>query len=417
MPKLADQWLRDILNAFYRQPISTRAEILLATGLNPASASHALRHLIRSRTVLKVGELQSKAGRKREVLRLNPDAGYFVAVDLEASPIRFALTDLTGEIRCRWEEDVAPHRELDVAKIVRGVKMVSRNLPAAHQSRVLAAGIARPGVIDAAGLVTAVNLGWRDFPFEKSLRAILNLPFYMENAARMFVLAERSSGVARQSENCIYVEVGKGVGAGIITDGRFLKGHSQAASHFGHITVDPQATDLCNCGKRGCLEAIASGPNIVRQYLEKLQQPAGNHFKLRVTDVFERARRGEQEAGEVLDRAAAMLGLGISYLIALLNPEIVILGGDLVHGEDVMLPRIRKELERHVRDWMGPFRVCMSALGPDIGLKGAASLAFRSLLRDSTLLHRLLRKVPAAAIPRLSARPADRVPQELFAEG
>ena len=86
MPKLADQWLRDVLKAFNQQPITTRSEILLATGLNPASASHALRYLIRSRTVLKVGVLQAKVGRKREILRLNPEAGFLIAIDLEASP-------------------------------------------------------------------------------------------------------------------------------------------------------------------------------------------------------------------------------------------------------------------------------------------------------------------------------------------
>ena len=248
--------------------------------------------------------------------------------------------------------------------------------------------------MDGNGLVTSVNLGWFRFPFEEKLRAILDLPFFVENAARLFILAERSSGAARRSENSLYVELGKGVGAGIVIDGSFLRGHGQAGAHFGHITIDPNATDLCNCGKRGCLEAITSGPNIIRQYLEKLGLPPGDQLGLRVTDVFERARTGDRQANEVIDRVAATLAVGISHLIALFGPELIILGGELVHGEDVMLPRIRTELERHVREWMGPFKICTSTLGPDIGFKGAASLAFRSVLENSALLHRLCAPQP-----------------------
>jgi hypothetical protein len=115
-PRVADQWLRDILWAFHQQPITTRAEILAATGLNAASASHALRYLIRRGTVVKVGELHSKVGRKRQVLRLNSEAGYFVVIDPEATPMRFALTDLVGNISRRWEEDIEPQREVEISK-------------------------------------------------------------------------------------------------------------------------------------------------------------------------------------------------------------------------------------------------------------------------------------------------------------
>jgi glucokinase len=243
-------------------------------------------------------------------------------------------------------------------------------------------------VIDSAGLVTALNLGWRQFPFEEKLKAALDVPFFVENATRLFILAEQSFGVARGCPNSIYIEVGKGVGAGMVTEGHFMEVPG-AAVHFGHITIDPNASDLCNCGKRGCLEAITSAPNIVRQYLEKLRQPKSSHTKLRLADVIERARRGEREANEVLDRAAAMLGLGISYLVALLHPEMIVVGGELVPGADVMVPRIQSVLERHVRDWMGPYKICVSGLGPDIGLTGASSLAFHAALNGSALLHRL----------------------------
>src|SRR6266851_7005163 len=101
MRKIADQWLRDILLALYQRQDVTRAEILEDTGLNPASLSHALRFLLRQGTVLKVGDLESNGGRRREVFNLNPEAAYFVGVDLEGQSIRFALTNFLGDIRYR----------------------------------------------------------------------------------------------------------------------------------------------------------------------------------------------------------------------------------------------------------------------------------------------------------------------------
>lgn len=382
---MAEQWLRTVLAELYKKSTTTRAEILTRTGLNPASASHAFQHLIHYGVVLKIGELHSRAGRRRELLRLNPEAAYVVAVDLEASPIRFALTNLVGDIRCRWEEEVDSRRMLDIGRIANGVEMVSRTLSGTERERVLAVGISRPGVADGDGLVTAVNLGWKDFPLEKNLASVLTLPFFVENSARTFVLAERWHGRAQNRDNCVYIEVGKGVGAGVVVDGQFFAGHTQM--EFGHITVDPAATDLCKCGKRGCLEAITSSASLMRQYAEQQGGDAGSWAS--VGEIIERARQGEAAATAVVDRAARTLGLAMSHLVALFNPELLILGGYVVSAEDVFVPRIREEMERHVRPWMGKYELSVSGLGVDIGLKGAASRAFYGVLNDSGLLKQL----------------------------
>src|SRR5262249_13737552 len=105
MNGVADQWLRDILRTLYQQRTTTRTNIIDATALNAGSVSQALRLLLRSGTILKVGELESDAGRRREVLMLNPDAAYFIGVDLESHRIRFALANFAGDVRYRWEEE------------------------------------------------------------------------------------------------------------------------------------------------------------------------------------------------------------------------------------------------------------------------------------------------------------------------
>lgn len=167
-------------------------------------------------------------------------------------------------------------------------------------------------------------------------------------------------------------------------------GRDGAAGELGHIIIDPDAPDRCNCGRTGCLEAIASSPNIVRQYLEKTGRRPGRLFGEQVIEVFERARQEEAAAVAVVDRAARYLGLGLANLANLLNPELIVLGGDVIHAEVLFLPRIRKELARNVLPLIQrSLEVKMSSLGMDIGLVGAASLAFHHALRDSALLKKI----------------------------
>lgn len=162
------------------------------------------------------------------------------------------------------------------------------------------------------------------------------------------------------------------------------------AGEFGHITVDLTSEDLCNCGKKGCLETVCSSPSMVRQYLgnspESLQSPC----QIDVAGLFERARSGDSGALAVVDRTARCLGWAMSHLVHLMNPHLILLGGDIVYGYDLMIPRIRAELHRHcLPGLMRNLRLEMSSLWPELGLKAAGLAAFRSMLLDSALLRRL----------------------------
>jgi N-acetylglucosamine repressor len=391
MPKVADQWLKDVLIALYQRQAVTRDEILQVTGLNPASASHALQYLLAVGTIQKMGSLKSSGGRRRELLKLNPEAGYFLAMDLDTTRIRFALTNLIGDIRYREEQDLDFGNEMKIRCLLDGLERVQRNLAPWQRARVLAVGIAHPGVVDASGLVTAVNLGWCKFPLAEQLRQVTPLPVFLETWCRTYILAEKWLGQAQDCNNCIFVELGRGVGAGIVAADHYVEGSNQMAGEFGHITIDMEAADECLCGKRGCLEAIASGPNIIRQYLQLLNGSRRGNKGMQLSAVLEKARNDDPLALQVVNRVSRALGLGLSHLVLLLNPGLIILGGDLMQGEDLLLPRIRKELAMHVPGFMRTTELRVTSLGQDIGLKGAASLAFRNSVQNSDLLKKLCR--------------------------
>ncbi len=373
----------------YQRSAITRDEIVRSTGLNPASVSHALQRLLSSGTIVKVGELKSSGGRRREVLKLNPEAGYFVAVDLERTRIRYALTNLVGDIRYRWEQELDVGMDVAVSNLLRGLEMVQRNLAPWQSSRLLAVGISCPGFIHEDGLVTAVNLGWRRFPLAEKLKEATALPLFLDTACRAYVQAERRLGCAQGCDSCIYIEIGKGIGAGIVTDGDYLDGRDHMAGEFGHITIDPTAADPCNCGKQGCLEAIASSSGMVRQYKDVSGLSAAGKDHVRLSDIFEDARKNEPVALSVIDRASKALALGLSHLIMIFNPALIILGGDLLQGEDLMVPRIKRGVSAHLPDFVRETEIRVTSLGLDIGLKGAAFLAFQNSLTDPKLMNKL----------------------------
>jgi glucokinase len=389
MTKVADQWLRDILILLAQNRTVTRAEILEVTGYNPASVSHTLRYLTRAGVILKVGKLESKAGRRQEILQINADAGFLAAIDLEGSKIRFALTNLVGDGRYRWEEEVRVGEALDGRRVVHGLQRVLANLSPAQRGRVLAIGVCHPGFPNRDGCVTAVNIGWKDFPIQELLVRAFALPVFLEGAHQTYVQAERWLGTARHARNCVYVIVGQGIGAGCFVDDHLLEGAIGIGGEFGHVVSDPYAPDQCTCGRRGCLEAIASAPNMVRQYIEATTQTRSKVLRdVDLEFVLDAARHNDPTALKVVDRAARSLGIALSQLVQILSPELIVLGGDIVSGQDLFLPRIRAVLSSFVTPMLGDaVRITVSSLGLDIGLKGAAAMAFRRSVLDSKLLR------------------------------
>ncbi len=388
--KIADEWLRQVLSLLYQRRNLTRSEIIESTGVNPASVSHALRYLLNRGILLRVGQFRGVRGRWREAFNLNAEAGYFVAVDLEGDRIRFALTNFIGDVRCRWEEYLEFRQALPVRSVINGIGKLLRELDERQLSRVLAVGVSYPGLLDADGCLSAGNLGWKKFPLQKILKEAFSWPLFLEQDKHTCVLAESWLGAAQKYGNALFLIAEGGIGLGIMVDRRPLQGARGFSGEIGHWKIFPDAKDLCNCGQEGCLEAIASAPNIVRQYKELSRGAAADIEGLRMADVVQKARQQDPLAQAVLERAGRALGLALSHAISLLNPEIVILGGDLIGAEDVLLPIIDNEIQRKtLSNSLRGVRIITSGLGLDIRLKGAASLAFRKMLDDSVLLKEM----------------------------
>ena len=385
--RIADQWLRQILSLLYRRRNLTRFEIVETTGLNAASVSHALRYLLGRGVLYKAGDSNAGTGRRRETLALNAEAGYFVALDLEGDRLRFALTNFLGDVRCRWEECLEFRKPFPPEKVVEGIGKVTRDLDPSQLGRILAVGVSYPGLLDSEGRLSAVNLGWTKIPLLTILKEAFPWPVFMERDKETCIHAESWLGAAQNCSNALFMIAEAGIGIGILADRRHLMGTRGFSGEIGHCKFVPGAEDLCSCGQKGCLEAIASGANIVRQYAERVGMHATT---FRFVDVLEMARCGDEFALSAFQRAGLALGSALSTAISIFDPEIIILGGDLIVAENVMLPILWEQIRLQTRPRsLEVVKIAVSGLGLDIRLKGAASLAFRNMLEDSELLGRV----------------------------
>jgi N-acetylglucosamine repressor len=388
--RASDVWLRGILSSLYRIRPATRADVGRHARLNNASVSRGLNQLIDAGIIRKLGELESGGGRPRDLLAINPDAAGFVAVDLEGIAVRFAHTDFLGGIRRRWEAAVPLGHFFPVDKVFEGIDIVLRDATPGERDRVQAIGVSFPGLMTKEGLLTAVNLGWRDVPLERLLRDRFRLPVFLERDEGTSIRAERSHGRAKEARNWIYLIVSNGVGVGLVVDGRHVAGHTHMSGELGHVTIDSNLDVRCQCGKYGCLETVASTPAIVQYYGDLTGHPPASLAEISLSHIFELARRGDPAAVTTVERAGRALGLALSHAVNLLNPELILLGGDIVAGQDVLTPLLRKELGRHVLPHLARVvEIAASDLGPDVRLRGAASLAFHGCLAEPHLLARL----------------------------
>lgn len=309
-----------------------------------------------------------------------------IAVDLGGTNCRAALVDGTGRILAEARRPTpvsgGPTAVLDVlADLTRTLKerAVREGL------EVLGAGLGIPGLVDSANGVSrfSPNLFWHDVPVVAPLREALGIPVFMENDVRCAALGERHFGAGRGLDAFLCVTVGTGIGSGIILNGRLYTGPRQMAGEIGHIFVAPDGP-TCNCGRTGCLEAVASASALARFARQGLEEGAGGLLRVwseghpdRVDAalVARAAAEGDEWARSLLMRAGRYLGVGLAIAIDILGPMRVVVGGGLSQAGDLYLDAVREALFRHV---MPPLaegtELVPAACGPAAGILGAATL-------------------------------------------
>lgn len=310
-----------------------------------------------------------------------------IGLDIGGTKISGCVIDGNGVILVKGRKDTPAH---DPAAIVEEAASLIRELSLEH--KIDAVGVACAAFIDRSRAMVffSPNLAWRDVPLKQRLESVLDLPVIIENDANAAAWGEFRFGAAAEVDDMVLVTVGTGIGGGIVVDGVLMRGAFGVAAELGHMRVVPDGI-RCGCGNRGCWEQYASGSALVREARELVVSGSphaarlselcvGDPATLSGPDVTRAAAEGDPAAVELLADLGAWIGEGVASVAAILDPELIVLGGGVSEAGALLIDPALAAFRRQLtgRGHRPEARFALARLGNDAGMIGAADLAARA---------------------------------------
>lgn len=296
---------------------------------------------------------------------------YYIGVDVGGTTIKYAIVTPEGKIHHQWqvETDISDKGEHIGSQIVSNIKSGCQEVKVNWED-VLAIGVGTPGPIDEekGEIVVAVNLGWDHYPLRKILYEGLGRPISLINDANAAAMGEVWVGTGKGVQNAVFVTLGTGIGGGVIVHGKILNGVHSSAGEIGHISVPNPYQFPCGCGKKGCIETVASANGFAKVAAVHYQENAPKDSR----ELFERAAAGETQAVEVIEEVCDMLGYILSAVATTVDPEMFIIGGGVSKAGKALV----EPLERHMQPYLFPalrnqIPIRIASLENDAGVLGA----------------------------------------------
>ena len=308
-------------------------------------------------------------------------AGSVLAIDIGGTKMAAAIVDADG--RMLASERIATESGTDAEALFGALEGLGRRVIAAADADVRAVGVGCGGpMVYPAGRVSPLNIAaWRDFPLRDRLADAFDRPCVVDNDAKALALGERWQGAGRGARNMLGMVVSTGVGGGIILDGQLRHGAAGNAGHVGHVVVWPDGPP-CGCGARGCVEAVASGSGLTRRLGAALAGGASSRLAVGASaaEIAVAARAGDALAVELFRTAGEGVGRGIASAAALLDLELVVIGGSIaLKAWDLLGPPLLRTVAAEARlEFTRGVRIVKAAQGDNAGLYGAAHLALQA---------------------------------------
>ncbi|MEV0385114.1 ROK family protein [Nonomuraea sp. NPDC050643] len=364
-----------LLRALYFGGPASRNELSAETGLSAATISTMTGDLLAEQVIVEAGQVDSDGGRPRVLLKVNPAYGYAVGVDVGETQVKVELFDLDMTVRARAHYAVrsAKHDpELVARHILTGVDAVIAE-GEVSAGQVLGVGVGVPGIVEPGpdALVRAKTFGWEAVPLGALLRAGTGLPLFVDNGAKTMGQAELWFGSGKGTRDAVIVLMGSGVGGAIVTDGHLYRGAGMAAGEVGHLKIIAGGR-ACRCGARGCLEAYLGAEAI----LDRAGVVADS------ADEEAALARLLEEGSPVIGESVELLGVGLSSLVHLFNPERIVIGGwaGLMLGGRLLADIRRATAAGTQAQPFQPETIVLGRLGPDAVALGAATLVIEPFL-------------------------------------
>jgi len=353
----------------------SRGDLSAAFSLDKKTVSDVVEGLEAESLIASSGFRDSVAGRRQDLLALNGSHSNFIGIDLGGTHIIGVLIDLNGKVLDRVFFDIRPGLPMEIIlgqmKTICGKLMRSENATASVRSICICA----PGFIDPATgrSIMAANIpGWQNVPLREIFTADFDRPTYTEDCSRAYAVAEKWLGEARGRDDFIFADLGYGIGMAVVADGRFLRGAGDKAGEIGHTIVAADGPS-CPCGKRGCLEAIASGRALARDAAAGIAAGSspllkglthGRAESVTAQDVAIAASMGDAFSAQLLHDAGTFAGLALANAVNIINPSLLILGGGLIATNRILEECVTRALSAYcMREIFEDLELRVSKLG------------------------------------------------------
>lgn len=353
-----------ILNKIRKDGPISRAQIARDTKLTPPTVSSNVKELLEQNIVEEQDLGESLGGRKPTMLVINNEAFTIIGVDAGPESIECIRANLAGKVlkRSKTKLQLPIDNDQFLAALKDGIASCL-----ASADQVIGIGVAMHGVVDRATGTSlyAPNLGLANIPIKEQLEKEFGLEVKVENDARAMALGEYWFGNHGELASMLAVNIGSGVGAGVIIDGKLYHGATDIAGEVGHMTIDLHG-EICECGNQGCLQTFVSGPAIARKATGQ---------NLTAEQVFEQAVAGDESSIANFKAAGKALGVGLTNLIHIVNPEKIVLGGGVSKAQQFILPEVRHTIQASaLTPAASATLVEISKLGDDATVIGAVTL-------------------------------------------
>ncbi len=424
-----------VLRALLERGALSRQMIARLTGLTPSTITNVVAQLAAAGLVEEVGKDESvyhaAGGRQPILVDVRAEGALALAVQVEYASVHVGVVNAKGVVEdVRMDAIPTGSGPEEVIQLIIG--MVDDVLRMAARERVVGLGIATIGLVNpSTGTIEYVALhDWHNVPLAATLASRFGLPVAIENSARAMALAEHWYGIGRPLHDLIFIDVSVGIGSGIIIDGRVHRGVTGLAGEIGH-TLAVEHGLRCVCGNCGCLETVASTVAIVDRFRADTRGALdGNcpqasrrvvdaaEIKRIATHVLVAAAGGDRHAADIVRGVARPLASAIANLVDVVDPQCVIIGGDVLTARDLVLQTIKQTvIAQSLVPTTPPVEIVSATLGPRIGVIGAATLAFEHYLNASDIVLEInegegtLRRAKGAMRAEASAHPGARTPR------
>jgi len=381
---------REIIKYLYYNDAASLREISLLLNVTHPTTARFVEELVQDKVLISRGEGLSSGGRRSSLFGLNPDAGYIICVDAGRLNTRLAILNLNNTIISEREfrSRVFRHDDGFLGLLKNSInEMIGEE--AIHSDSILGMGVGIPGFVNTDLGRSYSFLDYYDKPIKQVLEDTFDIPVVISNDVNLMTHAEHHFGAAREYRDAIVLNLGWGIGIGLLLNGSVYLGARGFAGEFGHIQVEPDG-EPCHCGKIGCLETVASGEAIARVAIQKAKRGeksllaydhADDLDKISARKIVDAAKQGDDFSIGLLHDSGDAIGRTLASVLQILNPAIIILGGKHARAGKLLTNSIEKSLLRYTNPKIGEeIIIAQSDLGGRSNILGAAGLVMEKIV-------------------------------------